>query len=387
MQAHPKLLHICSYSWETGGPSSFIYNHSKFQVSKGVRIDIASAMYPWQNTYDVPEGVVLHEFPKSFFSRFISEFSWSMIRWFLKHRNHYDVIHVHGLWHFGSILPFLIPSRAKKVVTIHGFLDSYVMQQSGIVKKMFWVLFQKRFLQKADKLHAMNEEEYDLLINLFPKKSSAIELIGNGIEDPLQKTFGTPNNSFIQLIEQFLDSSKQAFLFLSRKSAKKGIDLLLAAFAEMSKNPDWNGQLILAGPVDDYSKEITSFIAQNPSLQILELPLVSGAEKDYLYKKSNYVVLPSYSEGFSIAALEALAYGKCCILSNRIGFSQLVEKEQAALVFEPTYPKLLQQFKKVSAENFDANRLRQSARKLYLENFQSLDISNKLFHFIFVKNM
>ncbi|MEY4382531.1 MAG: putative glycosyltransferase, partial [Bacteroidota bacterium] len=218
-------------------------------------------------------------------------------------------------------------------------------------------------------------------------KSSEIELIGNGIEDPLQKAFEQPNTAFVQQIEQFLDSSKQVFLFLSRKSAKKGIDLLLAAFAEMSKNPDWNGQLILAGPADDYSKEITFFIAQNPSLQILELPLVSGAEKDYLYKKSTYVVLPSYSEGFSFAALEALAYGKCCILSNRIGFSQLVEKEQAALVFEPTYPKLLQQFTKVSAENFDANGLRKSARKLYLDNFQSLDISNKLYHFIFVKNM
>jgi hypothetical protein len=28
-----KILHLCNYIWETGGPSSVILNHAKFQIN------------------------------------------------------------------------------------------------------------------------------------------------------------------------------------------------------------------------------------------------------------------------------------------------------------------------------------------------------------------
>jgi len=377
-----KLLHICSYSWETGGPVSFIYNHAQFQKSKGFEIDIASALYPWQKRYDVPEGVQLIEFPKSIFSKIISEFSWSLIFWFFKNRNTYDFIHIHGLWHFGSILPFIVPSRAKKIVTIHGFLDPYAMKKSGMVKKIAWFLFQKRFLAKADKLHAMNEEEYHYLMELFPHKKSQIALIGNGIDDPLQKSFDEPNKEFVSIIEHFIDDSELVILFLSRKSAKKGIDILLKSFVELGEKYQWNAKLILAGPADDYTPSISKFLSNYTRNDIIEVPLVLGAEKDYLYKRSSLVVLPSYSEGFSIAALEALAYGKVSILSTKIGFSNEVEKMDAGIIIEPTVKNLSIAFESIFTRKIDTEILKNNARNLYLSQFQSLNISNKLVDFI-----
>lgn len=384
MKEKPRLLHICSYSWETGGPASFIYNHSQFQIEKGVQVDIASAVYDWQKPYDVPQGVNLYEFPKSVFSKLISEFSWPLIFWFIKNRNKYDVIHLHGLWHFGSILPFIIPSRAKKVITIHGFLDTYAMKRSGMLKKIFWIFFQKRFLSKSDKLHAMNDEEYQYLISLFPHKKDTIRLIGNGIEDPLKINYSKPNPKFVQQIEQFIDGAGDVYLFLSRKSAKKGIDILLTAFAEMSQTSHWNARLILAGPEDDFSPTIKQFFGGYQGNDILEIPLVSGAEKDYLYKNCTVVVLPSYSEGFSIAALEAMAYGKCSILSTKVGFAKDLKNTNAAILIEPTQKELLQAFHTIHLNNKYCDLLKLNARNLYLDKFQSLDISNKLYEFLFM---
>ncbi len=379
-----RLLHICSYSWETGGPASFIFNHAKFQVQKGIQVDIASAMYPWQKRYDVPVGVGLFEFEKSFFSRFISEFSWSLIAWYLKNRNKYEVIHLHGLWHFGAILPFIIPSKAQKIITIHGFLDEYALKKSGILKRIFWHLFQKRFLAKANKLHAMNEEEYSYLCKLFPEKKHSITLIGNGIEDPLQKDFGIPDSAFVYRIEQFTEGADVTILFLSRKSAKKGLDILLSSYVEMSNRHTCKVRLLIAGPDDDYSPSLKSFLLNYSEEDILELPLVSGAEKDYLYKKCNMVVLPSYSEGFSIAALEAMAYGKFAIFSNKIGFAKELEKSGAAIIIEPKREQLLQAFEVYTCQKIGKEFFQENARKIYLNNYQSLYISNKLFEFIFM---
>lgn len=348
----------------------------------GMSIDIASAVYPWQKRYDVPDGVRLIEFPKSIFSKIISEFSWSLIFWFFRNRNAYDFIHIHGLWHFGAILPFLFPSRAKKIVTIHGFLDAYAIKKSGFVKKMAWSLFQKRFLSKADKLHAMNEEEYQYLLQIFPHKKNQIALIGNGIEDPLKKSFSEPNKEFVSTIEHFIDDSELVILFLSRKSAKKGIDILLKSFAEVGEKYQWNAKLILAGPADDYSSSITDFLSNYSYKDIMEVPLVSGAEKNYLYKRCNLVVLPSYSEGFSIAALEAMAYGKLSILSTKIGFSNEVQISNAGIIIEPTVNNLTAAFEDIFCQKNGFSTLKENARNLYITQFQSLHISKKLFDFI-----
>ncbi len=382
MKKNPSLLHICSYSWETGGPASFIFNHAKYQISQGVQIDIASAMYAWQTPYEVPKGATLFPFKKSILSRILSEFSWSLIFWFLKNRNRYDIIHVHGLWHFGSILPFIIPSRAQKVVTIHGFLDPYVFQKSGLVKKIFWLLFQKSFLRRADKLHAMNEEEYEYLLKLFPEKKNQIAFIGNGIEDPLKQTYNSTNPELISKVEQFLGDSELVFLFLSRKSAKKGLDILLESFAAAGRELNWNARLLIAGPDDDYSPSLKLFLSMYEGKDILELPLVLGAEKDYLYKICHLVVLPSYSEGFSIAALEAIAYGKLAILSNRVGFANELIQSNAAIIIEPTFENIKEVFLSISDLKTLEFDYQNNARNLYLKQYQYLDISKKFFKFI-----
>ncbi len=383
MNENPKLLHIGSYSWETGGTANFIFNHSQYQVKQGVSIDIASAVYPSQRTYDIPSGVRLFQFPKSFFSRFLSEFSWEMIFWFWKNRNNYDYIHLHGLWHFGAILPFIIPCRAKKIITIHGFLNEYALQSSWLLKRIFWILFQKRFLRRADKLHAINDEEYDTLMRLFPEKKDQIALICNGIEDPLKKNYGTANPSLVAQIEAFIQDSSLIFLFLGRKHEIKGLDILLAAFAAIGDKYAWNARLILAGPDDNYSPAIATFLEKYPRKDIFQLSLVSGAEKDFLYKNTTMVVLPSYSEGFSIAALEAMAYGKPSLLSTKVGFTKDINKYKAALLFEPTYEGILAAFEKIIAEPELGDSFKQNARNLFVENFQMHEISDKMYHFLF----
>ena len=78
--------------------------------------------------YDTAAGVRVIPVKRHWFSRFFPEFSPALYQYLREHGNEYDLIHVHGLWHFGSIAPYLLDLRPPKVMTIHGLLDQWAIR-------------------------------------------------------------------------------------------------------------------------------------------------------------------------------------------------------------------------------------------------------------------
>jgi len=137
-----KILHFCSYSWEIGGPPSVIFNLSN-SFKNIVVSDIASTINSDHSLYSTYPGQRIFVFKKSFISKIIPDFSLKSIVWFLKYAKQYDLVVIHGLWNFGSFLALFISKRSRLVLTIHGFLDPYVMKKSKFKKKYFLVSFSK----------------------------------------------------------------------------------------------------------------------------------------------------------------------------------------------------------------------------------------------------
>jgi len=370
MKQADHLLHLCSYSYESGGPASVILNHSRFQVESGIDVSIASSMDAQHHSYPTAPGVQLHVFKQSFFSRILSEFSWSMLFWFIANRKKYQYIHIHGLWYFGSILPFLIPNGAKKIITIHGFLDPYAFQRSAWKKRLLWNLLQKRFLRSADLIHVISREEEKIVRQLFPDLLSKIVFIPNGIEDPQKMTDLSPHPDFKATLQVIQSKASFVFLFLGRINQKKGIDLLLKAFEEITLSHGERVHLIVAGPRDDYSDTLSHQLATYSHQNVHVFDVVTGGDKAYLLEQVSGFVLPSYSEGFSIAALEAMAYSKPCVFSTRIGFATELQEAHAAEICEPQVAAVTQAMKKLLADEGHRNKLGQRARELFLKEYQ-----------------
>ena len=375
MKQKEHLLHVCSYSYESGGPASVILNHSQFQVASGLDVSIASSMEVHHHPYPTAEGVHLHVFRPSFWSRFLSEFSWSLFFWFIKNRNKYNYIHIHGLWYFGSILPFLVPSKAKKIVTVHGFLDPYAFQRSAWKKRLLWNLVQKRYLRSADMIHVISREEEQILLQLFPDLRAKIVFIPNGIVDPMAGESEKPSDDFVSRIKSIQRNGSFVYLFLSRINRKKGIDILVDAFEQLSKDLGEKVQLIIAGPVDDYSFALQERLASYSWGNIHLFDVVTGANKAFLLNQVDAFVLPSYSEGFSIAALEALAYSKPAILSTRVGFSTELISANAALICEPELNSLYAGLSRIYLEEDYRNQLSSNARQLFLHQYQITQVA------------
>ena len=127
-----------------------------------------------------------------------------------------------------------------------------------------------------------------------------------------------------------LRRSSPIILFLGRISWKKGLDRLLNAFALTHL-----GKLAIVGPDDEKLVPRLAQIARD--LQIADrvqfLPrTVLGPDKDYLYQSANVFVLPSYSENFGIAVLEAMQRGVPVIVTPEVGAAEIVRKSEGGLV-------------------------------------------------------
>ena len=367
------ILHFCSYTWETGGPPNVIYNHSRFLLEKKWNVHIASAISKSNNIYSTLLGLKVFIFNKSFISGLFKDFSFEMLFWYYKNRNNYSVVNVHGLWNLGSILPFYFKNKSLKIITVHGFLDSYVMKDSMILKKLFWYLFQKKCFKKADLIHAISENEYQVLIKIFPDYTNKIILIPNGVYDT--ECIVDIDFEFKSMIDSFVNEDSFIYLFLSRINKKKGLDLLVPAFNELLLDFP-NIKLIIAGPEGDFSEELTHLI--HGKSNILLLPSCINWSKKYLFKKSDVFVLPSYSEGFSIAALEAISYGKPSIFSNFIGFSDDVKQFNAGLISDNTIWSLYDNMRIIYENSNLRKELTLNSIQLFNNKFR-MDIIGDLF--------
>ena len=382
-----KILHICSYSWEIGGPPSVIFNLSN-SFKNLVESDIASTIASNHTLYSIYSGQRVFVFKKSYFSKIIPDFSFKLFFWFINNLRSYDFVVVHGLWNIGSILALVLNKRSKIILTVHGFLDPYVLKKSLFRKKIYWFLFQKYCFKKASIIHAISSDEEILLKELFPKFVDKIIFIPNGINDPL--IIKSPINlseDFKHLVDKFLSDSVYTFLYLGRINKKKGIDLIFESFSILvKKNRFKNIKLIIAGPIDNYHIEFKEFQVKFPHANILILPSVISIEKNYLFSKVNSFLLPSHSEGFSIAALEAISYGKSCIFSEKIGFSKEAFENDSVLICDLNVKSLEEKMSLLINDKDLNDLLSKNSRNFFLMNYQIDDIAQRYYNEIILSN-
>lgn len=365
-----RILHLCNYTWETGGPPNVIYSHAKIQNEHHIEQHIYSSPQNGQNLYPLAENQRLFIFKRSFLDKILPDFSWSMIIFFIKNRANYNYINSHGLWNLGSILPFIIPNRAKKIITLHGFLDDYVLGKSALSKKLFWHIIQRWCLKNADCIHVISTNELNFVRKNFPFLTPKLVYIPNGIT--INDYDDEVNNDFKSNVDKIFDSSDIVFLYLGRLNIKKGLDLLLPSYVEFERTCKLKSNLLIVGPNDGYKSTIENFINSIPnnSKTIHILDPVKGVEKNYLLTKCHVFILPSYSEGFSIAALEAIAYGIPGIFSDTIGFSEDIVNYNAGAICELTQKSIVEKMHLLSDDNTLRAKIRINGFKLFSEKYK-----------------
>ena len=214
------------------------------------------------------------------------------------------VVHFHGLWQFRyhALSRACRARRIPYIVSPHGMLEPWAWRHKRWKKWPYFHLLEKRFLAGAATLLATAEPEAKRLRQLLPTQRVAALPLG----------FTSNASPDYDRARERLgwSSDERVMLFLSRLHEKKGLDLLLKALCAISRPA--NARVVIVGDGDPkYVHELRTLEAELHG----KLPPVTwegavwGEDRWPFFQGADLFCLPSHSENFALAVLEALQVG------------------------------------------------------------------------------
>jgi glycosyltransferase involved in cell wall biosynthesis len=151
-------------------------------------------------------------------------------------------------------------------------------------------------------------------------------------------SFGTlePGGNPAQQRENFFDRypglrERRFFLFLSRIHRKKGCDLLLDAFARLTR---FDLDLVMAGPDEEGLRPQLEAQAKQLGIsgRVHWTGMLEGDLKWGALRAAEALVLPSHQENFGVVVVEALACKTPVLISDKVNIWPDLERDGAGIV-------------------------------------------------------
>lgn len=243
-----------------------------------------------------------------------------------------DVVHVHAMWEEAQHRAARAARKWKVpyVISPHGMLDPWSLRQSKWAKRFVLAWRVRSNLKHAAALHFTCEVERDLVMPLKLGPPAIIEPPGLDFAefDPAP----SPGKLRDKFRGRFADiDSRPIVLFLSRVHPKKGLDLLIPAFAKVA---DSRALLVIAGPdPDGYWETVRSMARQNRiDERVVFVGMLRGIERIEALVDADLFALPSYQENFGIAVTESLAAGTPVVISDQVNIHTEITKAEVGAV-------------------------------------------------------
>lgn len=208
----------------------------------------------------------------------------------------------------------------KLIYHPHGMFEPWILGRSRWKKRIAGWLFEDANMKGAALWRALTEKEAGQIRGLGFKAPMVV--CANGLE------LGVFEEVPVLREKAEKQKAKRRLLFLGRLHPKKGLDWLVRAWVEVpvALRKDW--EVVVAGPDElGHRGQIEKLVDEcGVKEDFVFTGTVVGMEKVELLASADAFVLPSRSEGFSVAILEGLACGLPTLVTEGCNFPEVASK-------------------------------------------------------------
>jgi glycosyltransferase involved in cell wall biosynthesis len=330
-----KVLHVIpSVGPLRGGPSFVIRTLTSGLAAQGISVDLVTTNDNGTECLAVPLGRPINEQGVTcwYFARQTRFYIVSLPfhQWMRRHVQDYDLIHIHAVFSYCSNAAALLASShgVPYIVRPLGVLNEWGMRnRRPWLKKLSFRLVESRVFAGASLVHYTSEEERLQASRIGVSQRSAV--IPNPVALPAE-----PRSHAGWFRAQYPElAARPWILFLSRIDPKKGLDILLDAFARLRAGRS-RAVLMIAG---DGDRRLLARLRERAhqlgiGQDIVWTGFLDGDQKAAALADADIFVLPSYSENFGIAVAEAMAYGLPVVVSDQVAIHHEITAAEAGSV-------------------------------------------------------
>jgi glycosyltransferase involved in cell wall biosynthesis len=227
----------------------------------------------------------------------------------LAREEEFDVIHAHDWMTYPAAVGVALISGKPLVVHIH----STEFDRSGEHVNQMVYDIERQGLQRADKVIAVSQFTRGIVISRYGIPGDKVEVVYNGVE----------RNGNWSVAPIPIHRDEKIVLFLGRITMQKGPEYFLYAAKKVLEVMD-NVKFVMAGSGDLMHRSVELAAQLGIGHKVLFTGFLRGDDVQRIFKMADLYVMPSVSEPFGIAPLEALDNDVPVIISKQSGVSEVL---------------------------------------------------------------
>jgi glycosyltransferase involved in cell wall biosynthesis len=318
----------------------------------------------------------------------------ALLPWLRENLPRFNAAVLNGLWQYTGYA-LCKAARGRGVppyfVFPHGMLDPWFQRSrerrlKAIRNWCYWKLVEQHVVRNARAVFFTCEEEMRLARQTFwPYQPQNQICIGYGVAQPPRYSVEM-RSAFEKVCPEL--KARPYHLFLGRIDSKKGLDLLIKAYASVNKNlidqslAATRPALVIAGPGADtlFGRQMRELAeAMSCSGSVIWTGMITGDAKWGALYGAETFILPSHQENFGIAVVEAMACRVPVLISDQVNIASEISVDKAGIVAPDTLEgttKLFHVWEHLSAE--ERRALKDAAFDSYTRRFGIAKVAERL---------
>lgn len=222
----------------------------------------------------------------------------------------FDVVHAHDWMTYPAGVAVAAMSGKPLIVHIH----STEFDRSGEHVNQVVYDIEREGMERADKVLAVSGFTRNIVIERYGINPAKVEVVYNGVE----------RNGHWSVGEASIQRDEKLVLFLGRITMQKGPEYFLHAAKKVLDVMD-NVKFVMAGSGDLMYRSVELAAQLGIGQKVLFTGFLRGDDVRKIYQMADLYVMPSVSEPFGIAPLEALDNDVPVIISKQSGVSEVLK--------------------------------------------------------------